>query len=139
MKNSLIYKAPERKEALLSDARRLQQPSVGTKDLETILGRLGFAAGVLRGARAFTCRPRRCFLRAQTAGAPDAQLDPAAHEGAKWWVDTLTSPLPAVENAPDSLRRGLLRLPAFIDVFSDPNLLITNGNTFGVHHSDVVF
>ena len=46
---------------------------------------------------------------------------------------------PAVENAPDSPSRGLLRLPAFIDVFSDPNLLITSGNTFFVHHSDVVF
>ena len=84
---------PDRKAALLSDARRLQQPTIGTKDLETVLGRLGFAAGVLRGARAFTYRLRRCFLRAQASGAPVAQLDPAGHADAQWWVDTLTSPL----------------------------------------------
>ena len=74
---------PDRKAALLSDARCLQQPAISTKDLETILGRLGFAAGVLRGARAFTYRLRRCFLRAQAAGAPDAQLDPAGHADAQ--------------------------------------------------------
>ena len=81
----------DRRAELLRVARSLLASAVRTKDLETAIGKLGFSATVLRGARSRLFGLRRCLTAALHADSDTASLSATAHADAEWWVATLTN------------------------------------------------
>ena len=92
----------ERRTVTITDARRtelqqianrLLQPTIGTKDLETILGKLGFAAGVILGGRTYLYRLHRALTGALRDDRSVVALGTDEHADASWWVNVLNSEL----------------------------------------------
>ena len=99
----------DRRLDLLRSVRRLiDAGSCGTKDLETLIGKLGFAASVVRGGKAFLHRLRLCWGAAASSSSSAAHIDSGARLDAEWWARQLSdtiqgsrifltdSPLPVV-------------------------------------------
>ena len=77
---------------LLRSVRRLlDDGSCGTKDLETPIGKLRFAASVVQGGKAFLHRLRLCWGAAASSSSSTAHIDSGARLDAEWWVRQLSS------------------------------------------------
>jgi len=61
----------------------------GTKDLDTLVGKLGFSGGVMRGGRAFVHRLRAAHRRAELSRSSVARLDAGALADAGFWLQQL--------------------------------------------------
>ena len=82
----------DRRLDLLRSVRRLLgSGSCGTKDLETLIGKLGFAASVVRGGRAFLHRLRLCWSAAASSSSSAAHIDSGARLDAEWWARQLSN------------------------------------------------
>ena len=68
-----------------------QSTSFGTKDLETLIGKLSFASCVVKGGQAFTYRLRVCLRAALDASSTTVNVSDAARADAIWWADTLAT------------------------------------------------
>ena len=80
-----------RKDLLRDVSRLLQRGCIGTKDLETLIGKLGFAASVVRGGKAFLHRLRGSLSAAEESSSSTATLDPGARKDAAWWQGQLAT------------------------------------------------
>ena len=84
----------DRRTDLLSDVRRLLGTApVLTKDLESVVGKLGFAASICRGARAYLQRLRAHLTYCLQTAARNGRLGPNARLDAQWWLRTLQAPM----------------------------------------------
>ena len=84
----------ERRLDLLSVMTRLRaHGKCGTSDLDTLIGKLGFTAGVLRGGKAFLHRLRSCWSRADSSSSSVAHIDSDGLLDVEWWIDKLSSPV----------------------------------------------
>ena len=71
--------------------RLLTHGTCGVKDLETLIGKLGFAASVVRGGRAFLHRLRLCWGAAASSSSSTVTIDSGARPDAEWWADKLSN------------------------------------------------
>ena len=80
-----------RLDLLRSVQRLLTHGTCGVKDLETLIGKLGFAASVVRGGRAFLHRLRLCWSAAASSSSSTVTIDSGARLDAEWWADKLSN------------------------------------------------
>ena len=88
--DSTVSIGPSRREELLSLLRRATADRHGnTKDLESLIGKLGFAAGVMRGGRAYIARMRDTFRQARSTHSRTAHYDAGCLADMFWWIRQL--------------------------------------------------
>ena len=90
--NREVRISDDRRKELLAIAARLSSArSCNTHALETDVGKLGFAAGVMRGGRAFLHHLQAALTTALRAGSDVVTLGRQARVDASWWRNQLTS------------------------------------------------
>ena len=83
----------ERKEELISLLdTAISTKKIDTRDLETLIGKLGYTASVMRGARAFIYRMRVAHRTSAKAGLKHTRLGPAPIADMTWWLKQLRGP-----------------------------------------------
>ena len=90
--NRCITVTCDRRHALRSDLLRLRaSPSFGTKDLESLLGKLAFVSQVVRGGAAFTARLRRATNVSLRSSSRLTTVTPDMLSDVNWWLDALAT------------------------------------------------
>ena len=89
--NRRVTVTKERRIALKEDVSRLlSSVSFGLKDLESLLGKLGFISSICRGGNAFLQRLRHTFNIATKTSSRRVSIDIGARADAEWWLHTLS-------------------------------------------------
>jgi DNA (cytosine-5)-methyltransferase 1 len=84
----------DRRLDLLSDVGRILSASTfGSKDLESVIGKLGFAAQVIRGGKAYLQRLRLALNAALKSSSSSVAIDAEARADASWWHAKLSDPV----------------------------------------------
>ena len=94
-KRNVVTIGEDRQHELLAALKRATAKRIDIKELETLIGKLSFAAGVLQGTRTYVYRLYKDFQAADAAGDTELTLSAGALLDVRWWLRILSGTPPA--------------------------------------------